>query len=67
MARLRSFVWHIAKQPNAFVDGVMNAFSLHSEPPRKASFNRMMLGAAQSRRHSVSLFLRQYNVVVLVF
>ena len=27
------FVWHIAYDPNAFVDGVLNGFSLHIEPP----------------------------------
>ena len=25
--------WHIVQNPNAFVDGVMNAFSLHVERP----------------------------------
>ena len=30
---LWSFVWNIAQNPNAFVDGVMNGFSLHIEPP----------------------------------
>ena len=33
MATLRSFVRHMALNPNAFVDGVMNGFSLHIEPP----------------------------------
>ena len=27
------FRWHMALNPNTFVDGVMNGFSLHIEPP----------------------------------
>ena len=30
---LWSFVWYMTQNPNAFVDGVMNGFSLHIEPP----------------------------------